>query len=136
MTRRATDVLPLLLGVVALAVGTVIGWNEGFINMVVMPPPLVRAALVGGSVVVGIALFAAALRRLAGDGDGFLADRAPDWPTMVRGIRLAFLGVAALAAAAGWALGHPLPIVVALVIAGVDVVETSFLVLVARSRGS
>jgi hypothetical protein len=32
-------------------------------------------------------------------------------------------------------LGHPLPIVVALVIAGVDVIETSFLLLVARARG-
>jgi hypothetical protein len=136
VTRRATDVLPLLLGVAALAAGTVFGWNEGFVNLIVMPPPVLRAALVGGSVVVGIALFGAALRRLAGDGGGVPVDRASDWPTMVRGIRLAFLGVAALAAAAGWVLGHPLPIVVALVIAGVDVVETSFLLLVARSRGS
>ena len=51
-------------------------------------------------------------------------------PALIRGVRLAFLAVAAFAAAAGWALGHPLPLLVALVIAGIDVVETSFLLLV------
>ena len=53
---------------------------------------------------------------------------------MVRGIRLSFLAVAAFAAAAGWVLAHPLPIVVALIIAGVDVIETSFLLLVVTVR--
>ena len=48
----------------------------------------------------------------------------------IRGVRLAFLAVAAFAAAAGWALGSPLPLIVALVIAGIDVVETSFMLLV------
>lgn len=130
MTRRASEALPLLMGAVALAAGTAIGWNERLVNLVVLPPPVLRAALVGGSIVAALVLFGAALRRLAGDDDA-----TSDWPTMVRGIRLAFLGVAALAAAAGWALGHPLPIVVALVIAGVDVIETSFLLLIARARG-
>ena len=130
MIRRAGELGPLLLGGVVLVLGTVLGWDGRFIEAVVMPPPPVRAALVGGSVVVALALFGAALRRLAGEDDS----RAPDWPAMVRGIRLAFLGVAALAAGAGWVLGHPLPIVVALVIAGVDVIETSFLLLVARAR--
>ena len=37
-------------------------------------------------------------------------------------------------AAAGWLLGHPLPLVVALVIAGVDILETSFLLLVVAFR--
>jgi hypothetical protein len=130
--RRAADFVPLLIGVLALAVGTALGWNGRFLEVAVTPPPLLRAALVGLSVVVGLALFGGALRRLAGADDPSLA---PDWPRMVRGIRLAFLGVAAFAAAAGWALGHPLPIVVALVIAGVDVIETSFLLLVVRARG-
>jgi hypothetical protein len=52
--------------------------------------------------------------------------------TMIRGVRLAFLAVAALAAAAGWFVGHPVLLVVALVIAGVDIVETTFLLIVAR----
>jgi hypothetical protein len=133
MRRRLTDFLPLLIGVLALAVGTALGWNGRMLEVAVTPPPIVRAALVGLSVVVGLALFGDALRRLAGAGDD--PSPAPDWPRMVRGIRLAFLGVAAFAAAAGWALGHPLPIVVALVIAGVDVIETSFLLLIVRARG-
>jgi len=45
-------------------------------------------------------------------------------------VRLAFLAVAAFAAAAGWAFGSPLPLIVALVVAGIDVVETSFMLLV------
>jgi hypothetical protein len=54
---------------------------------------------------------------------------------MIRGVRFVFLAVAALAAASGWLLGHPLPLVVALVIAGVDVLETSFLLIVVGLRG-
>ena len=46
---------------------------------------------------------------------------------------LVFLALASAAAGAGWALGDPLPLVVALVIAGIDVVETSFLLLVVAS---
>jgi hypothetical protein len=38
-----------------------------------------------------------------------------------------------LAAGAGWALGDALALVVALVIAGIDVIETSFLLLVVGS---
>lgn len=132
MKSRLADFLPLLLGVLALALGTGLGWNGRLLEVAVTPPSIVRAALVGLSVVIGLALFGSALRRLAGHGDSSMA---ADWPRMVRGIRLAFLGVAAFAAAAGWALGHPLPIVVALVIAGVDVIETSFLLLIVRARG-
>jgi hypothetical protein len=53
---------------------------------------------------------------------------------LIRGVRLSFLAVAAFAAAAGWAFGSALPIVAALVIAGVDVLETSFLLLVTAVR--
>jgi hypothetical protein len=133
MSRRAGDYAPLLIGALILIAGTALGWSGRLVDVVVLPPPILRAALVGVSVVGGLWLFGGALRRLAGAPGG--ADSLdPDWPRMVRGIRLAFLGVAALAAAAGWVLGHPLPIVVALIIAGVDVIETSFLLLVARVR--
>jgi len=54
--------------------------------------------------------------------------------TMIRGVRFAFLAVAALAAAAGWFVGQPVLLIVALVIAGVDVVETTFLLIVARKH--
>ena len=57
-----------------------------------------------------------------------------DLSALIRGVRLAFLAVAAFAAAAGWILASALPLVLALVIAGIDVVETSFLLLVVSAR--
>ena len=121
-----------MIGVAALAVGTAFGWDARLVDAVVAPAPGIRAALVGAGVVVGATLFVAALRRIGGQ----TPERTgpPDLPTMVRGSRLLFLAVAALAAAAGWVVAHPLPIVIALVIAGVDVIETSFLLLVVRGR--
>ena len=101
----------------------VVGWNEGWLDAIVTPPPLIRAGLVGGSVALGLWLLARSLGRMADAG-------TVDVPGLIRAVRLAFLAVAALAAAAGWALGHPLPLIVAAVIAGVDVIETSFLLLV------
>ena len=122
-------VVALVLGVVAVVVGSAIGGTGALLDAVVTPPIVVRAALVGVSVVVAVTLLGRALSALGG---GEAPDR--DMAAMIRGVRLAFLAVAAIAAAAGWLVGHPLLLVVALVIAGVDVVETSFLLIVARSR--
>ena len=119
----------LVLGVVAVVVGSVLGGTGAVLDAVVTPPIIVRAALVGISTVIAVALLGRALTALGG---GDAPDR--DMATMIRGVRLAFLAVAAIAAAAGWLVGHPLLLVVALVIAGVDAVETSFLLIVARSR--
>ncbi|TME84928.1 MAG: hypothetical protein E6I45_00385 [Chloroflexi bacterium] len=91
-----------------------------------------RAALVSVAVVAGFAILAAAVQQLGVDRD---ASGERDLRSMIRGVRLTFLAVAAFAAAAGWALAHPLPIVVALIVAGVDVIETSFLLLVVSVRG-
>jgi hypothetical protein len=123
-------VVALVLGVVAVVVGSVLGGTGAVLDAVITPPIVVRAALVGASTVVAVALLGRAITALSG---GDAPDR--DMATMIRGVRLAFLAVAAIAAAAGWLVGHPLLLVVALVIAGVDVVETSFLLIVARSRG-
>ena len=132
MTPR--DFGPLVLGIAALVVGTVFGWDARLLQAIVTPPALVRAVLTAAAVVAGVALLARSVARI---GEG-RADPAgePNLPLMVRGVRLAFLAVAAFAAAAGWLLGHPLPIVIAFVIAGVDVIETSFLLLVVRMRRS
>ena len=59
-----------------------------------------------------------------------LAAGTEDVPGLVRGVRWIFLAVAAVAAGAGWVTGNALPLIVALVIAGIDVIETSFLLLV------
>ena len=77
------------------------------------------------SVALAVILMSRSLARLA--------DGTRDVPGLIRGVRLTFLALAALCAAAGWVLGHPLPLIIALVIAGIDVVETSFLLIVLGS---
>ena len=78
--------------------------------------------------VLGLWLLTRSVSRMSAAG-------TEDVPGLIRAVRLAFLAVAAFAAAAGWALGHPLPLLVAAVIAGIDVVETSLLLLVVGARG-
>jgi len=123
------------LGIAALVGGTLLGWNGDLLTAIATPPALVRAALVGASVVVALALLAKALRRLEEGRNapaGELSGR--DLAGLIRGVRYIFLAVAAFAAAVGWLLGDPLPFVIALIIAGVDVIETSFLLLVVALR--
>jgi hypothetical protein len=125
--------MAVVLGLVALIAATVVGWNAGWLEAMVTPPPIVRAFLVGISVTIGVVLLARSIERMGASGE--VGSGQPDVPGLIRAVRLAFLAVAAFAAAAGWALGHPLPLIVAAVIAGIDVVETSFLlVVVGRGR--
>ena len=135
----------LIVGGLAIAGGTALGWDADALSIVVTPPPAVRAALIGLAVAIAMVLLIGALERLGAtddEDDGLATGRRSgghgadgrDIGRMIRGVRLVFLAVAALAAASGWLLGHPLPLVVALVIAGVDVLETSFLLLVVGLR--
>jgi hypothetical protein len=140
LDARLVVALALLGGVAAVVVAMLAGVAPSLLLLVADPPPIVRAVLAGGAIVVGGRLLLSATRRIdasirreAGE-----ASRISDahLGAMVRGVRLVFLAAAAFTAAAGWILGEPLPLVIALVIAGVDVVETSFLLLVATSRHS
>ena len=129
----------LVVGAIAIAAGTALGWDADALSAVVTPPLPIRAALVGLAVAIGMVLLLGALNRLAGESDEEIgpngqAGPSRDISTMIRGVRFVFLAVAAFAAASGWLLGHPLPLVVALVIAGVDVLETSFLLIVVGLR--
>ena len=116
------------LGLLALIVATVVGWNASWLEALVTPPAIVRAFLVGIAVTIGVALLVRSIERMGASGQA--ESGQPDVPGLIRAVRLAFLAVAAFAAAAGWALAHPLPLIVAAVIASIDVVETSFLLLV------
>ena len=131
MTDRARRdaVLALVAGIGLVVGATLIGSVPGLADAVITPPPLIRAFLVGVTVVLGLWLLARSLGRMAAAG-------TDDVPGLIRAVRLAFLAVAAFAAAAGWALGHPLPLLLAAVIAGIDVIETSLLLLVVTARGS
>ena len=124
---RLGAVVALALGALAVVGATVVGWNEGLLDALVTPPPPLRAALVGGSVGLGFVLLARSMAQLAEGSER-------DVPRLIRAVRLAFLAVAAFTAAAGWAIGHPLPLIIAAVIAGIDVIETSFLLLVVGRR--
>jgi hypothetical protein len=119
---RTTTSIALVFGVVAVVAATLAGANGDTLDAIAHPPPLIRAALVGGCAVLALVCLSRGLTRLAVGMD--------DVPGLVRGVRWIFLAVAAVAAGAGWVVGNALPLVVALVIAGVDVIETSFLLLV------
>lgn len=124
-------IAPLAAGVAALVAGTLFGWDSRLVDALVSPPALVRAGLVAVAVLIGARLLARAVAGLSRAGE---PSDVRDLAGMVRAVRLVFLAAAAFAAAAGWILGSPLPLVLALVIAGVDVVETSFLLLVVGAR--
>jgi hypothetical protein len=119
---RIAAALAIGAGVLAIVLGTGLGLAPDVVDAIVEPPTIARAALIGGSVAIGVVLLTRGLVAMsAGE---------TDIRRLIRGVRLAFLAVAAFAAAAGWALGSPLPLIVALVIAGIDIVETSFMLLV------
>jgi hypothetical protein len=120
LAPRTTALLTLALGAVAIGLATVAGRSD--LLAAILEPPLPARVLLGAAATVfGVWLL---LRSVARVGDGRGAR------SLIRAVRLAFLAVAAFAAAAGWFLGSPVPIAIALVIAGIDVVETTFLLLV------
>ncbi len=124
--------VPIGIGIVVLVVGTLAGWDGGIITAIATPPIIVRAGLTAAAVVVGLRLLAGAITRI--EASEPTPEGYRDLVSLTRGVRLAFLAVAAFAAAAGWFLGSALPLVVAFIIAGVDVVETSFLLVVMATR--
>lgn len=137
---RSVTALALLAGIAAVLIAMATGLAPGLLDAVARPAPILRAVFAGGAIVVGGRLLLVALRRIdrsvtRDTGPAHASVSTADLGMLVRGVRLVFLAAAAFAAAAGWILGEPLPLVVALVIAGVDVVETSFLLLVAARRG-
>lgn len=126
----------VLAGVAAMVIGTLAGWNAGVFEALARPPALIRALLVAAMVLVALRLLAEAIRRI--DTSRHVAPGtadARDIAGLIRGVRFVFLAVAAVSAAGGWLLGSALPIVTALLIAGVDVIETGFLLIVVSLRG-
>lgn len=125
---------PLLVGIGALVLGTAAGRDAALLRTIVAPLPMVRVGLVGGAVMLGLWLLGQAVERIGRAGSVEDPEDGIDIGVMLRGIRLVFLALASFAAAGGWLLAEPLPLIVAAVIAGVDVVETSFLLLALAVR--
>jgi hypothetical protein len=125
VTATRGALLAVGLGGFAVLGATIAGTNGAFLDALVHPIPIVRAALVGASAALAVILLTRGLTRLS--------EGRTDVPGMIRGVRLVFLAVAAGSAGIAWILADPLPLIVALVIAGIDVLETSFLLLVVAS---
>ncbi|MFI5226040.1 MAG: hypothetical protein ACHQ3P_05140 [Candidatus Limnocylindrales bacterium] len=124
--------MPIGIGILVFLVGTLAGWDGSIITAIATPPIIVRAGLTAAAIVIGLRLLASAIARI--EASEPTADGYRDLVSLTRGVRLAFLALAAFAAAAGWFLGSALPLVIAFIIAGVDVVETSFLLVVVATR--
>ena len=124
---RLIEFAPVVIGFGALVAGTLAGWDGRFLDALAHLPLVVRFALGAASLIGAALLLGAAVERMEARAPG-----SNHLVEMLRGIRLAFLALAALSVAAGWLLGQPLPFVVALIIAGIDIVETSFLLIVVR----
>lgn len=116
----------ILLGGILLLVGVAVAGRGDLLGRVLEPPFWAALPLAVASALVGLVLVGRAADRLSAS--------AGDPRSLIRGVRLVFLAVAAFAAAAGWLLGSAMPVVVGLVIAAVDVIETTALLLVTRAR--
>lgn len=134
MTRVSTlrRSAPLAIGIGLVGLGSLIGLDPAVADAVLRGPAILRAALTGALSVVGVWLLGLALTRIAGHDGGAIRDRGIG--EMIRGIRFTFLAVAAFAAASAFLVGHVLPLVAGLIIAGIDIVETALLLLVAGTR--
>lgn len=124
MTRPVALGVAFVLGVAAIALATLAGRTD-LLGAALQPPPPVGLLLGLAASALGVWL----LFRSAGQ-----VGQSKDPAQLIRAIRIVFLAVAAFAAAAGWFLGSPVPIIAALVIAGIDVLETTFLLFVTTAR--
>lgn len=124
--------VPLLAGAAAILAGVAVGTNPRVLDALLDAPILVRAPLAALGGLAGLWFVGIALARLAEGHDSSRPGRP--FGEMVRAVRFIFLGVAAFAAGAAFLVAHPLPLVVALIVAGIDVVETALLLLVGGRR--
>jgi hypothetical protein len=119
--RDARQVWLLLAGLLVLGLTAAAGRTD-VLGRFLEPPIWAAVPLAIAASLIGLVLVARStgmLRSAGGDPRG-----------LIRGVRLLFLAVAAFAAAAGWLLGSAMPVVVGLVIAAVDVIETTALLLI------
>ena len=87
---RLGAAIAIVLGLLALIVATVVGWDAGWLEAVVGPPPLVRAFLVGIAVTIGVVLLARSIERMSASGDS-VSGQADVALVSIRAVRLFFL---------------------------------------------
>jgi hypothetical protein len=115
----------LFLGIGAVVLATVAGGNDAIGT--VLEPPFPVGLLLGVAVgIIGVVALLAGAARIRPANE--------DPRELIRGVRLAFVAVGCFAAAAGWILGSGLPIIAGLIIIGIDVIETTFLLLLTAAK--
>ena len=129
MAPRAArrQLLLLLLGIVTVALGSVVA-GTGALGPILEPPFPLGLPLAVAAAIIGVVVILRAAARAAG--------ARKDAQELIRAVRLIFVAMGCFAAAAGWMIGSALPIIVGLVIVGIDVIETTFLLLVTAARPS
>lgn len=130
--RFGSPAASLVVGVAILGAGAWLGLDPSLLDAVLTGPAVARFALAAAAGLLGLWLLLRALQLLADDDEAGPETPRRSFADVVRGVRSVFLAIAAFAAASAFVAAHPLPLVLALMIAGVDVVETAFLLLVGR----
>lgn len=134
---RLVLALLLLAGLAAIGILAAAALAHDLLHVVAAPPLIIRSGLAGFSIVLGGWFALAAIQRMNESAQDDLRDRgeirAADI-ALLRAVRFDFLSAASFTAAGGWLLADPLPLVIALVIACVGVIDTSVLLLVATRR--
>ena len=124
--RGMRSQLLLLVGGLLVLLGTAAAGRGDLLGRVLEPPFWAAVPLAIASGILALVLVSKAAERFGAARD--------DPRALIRAVRFVFLAVAALAAAAGWLLGSAMPVVAALVIGAVDVVETTALLLVTPAK--
>lgn len=122
-TRR--QLVLLVLGIGAVVLATVAG-GAGAAGKVLEPPFPVGLLLGTAAAILGVVALLRGLARIRPARD--------DARELIRAVRLLFVAVGCFAAAGGWFFGSPLPIIAGLIIIGIDVIETTFLLLLTAAR--
>jgi hypothetical protein len=128
-----------MAGVALLLAGGLIGLNPDALDAALAGPIVVRLALAAAAALVGAWCLLSGVNRLAGEGSSPpIGEGAAPRPfsEMVRGVRYVFLAIAALAVGSAFVVGHPLPLIIGLIVAAVDVIETSLLLVVGGRTGT
>jgi hypothetical protein len=125
--KRLTSAPVLLaVGVVGIALISVSGRSD--VLMTLLAPPMPARLL------LGIAAFIVAVLVVLAAADRMRTDKDPRG--LIRAIRLMFLAVGLFAMAVGWFIGSPVPVVAGIVITAIDLLETSFLLLMTTAKSA
>jgi hypothetical protein len=125
--KRFTSAPVLLaIGVVLVALISVSGRSD-LLATLLSPPMPARLMLGIAAFIVAVLVVLAAADRIRTDTDA---------RGLIRGVRLMFVAVGLFSIAAGWFIGSPVPVVAGIVITAIDLLETSFLLLVTTAKSA